>query len=48
MQPLPLGGALTSAAFNPARARGPIVATGKFNNAWLQLVAPIVGTIQVE
>jgi len=42
------GGALTGAAFNLARARGPIVATGKFNDAWLSLVAPIVGAIQVE
>jgi glycerol uptake facilitator-like aquaporin len=40
-----MGGALTGAAFNPARALGPMVATGKFDDAWLYLVAPIVGAI---
>jgi MIP family channel proteins len=40
-----MGGALTGAAFNPARALGPMVATGKFNDAWLYLGAPIVGAI---
>jgi MIP family channel proteins len=40
-----MGGALTGAAFNPARALGPMVATGNFNNAWLYLAAPIVGAI---
>ena len=30
-----MGGALTGAAFNPARALGPMVATGKFVDAWL-------------
>jgi MIP family channel proteins len=40
-----MGGALTGAAFNPARALGPMVATGNFNNAWLYLTAPIVGAI---
>jgi glycerol uptake facilitator-like aquaporin len=40
-----MGGALTGAAFNPARAFGPMVATGNFNNAWLYLTAPIVGAI---
>jgi MIP family channel proteins len=40
-----MGGALTGAAFNPARALGPMVATGKFDHAWLYLVAPIVGAI---
>jgi glycerol uptake facilitator-like aquaporin len=28
-----MGGALTGAAFNPARAPGPMVATGNFNDA---------------
>jgi len=40
-----IGGPLTGAAFNPARALGPMVATGHFNDAWLYLVAPIVGAI---
>src|SRR5205807_1618171 len=35
-----MGGPLTGAAFNPARALGPMVATGNFNDAWLYLVAP--------
>jgi aquaporin Z len=40
-----MGGALTGAAFNPARALGPMVATGKFDDVWLYLVAPITGAI---
>src|SRR5438876_8849350 len=40
-----MGGPLTGAAFNPARALGPMVATGNFNDAWLYLVAPLVGAI---
>src|SRR4030081_2962417 len=40
-----MGGALTGAPFNPARALGPMVATGNFSNAWLYLTAPIVGAI---
>jgi aquaporin Z len=40
-----MGGALTGAAFNPARALGPIVATGRFDDVWLYLVAPIIGAI---
>jgi MIP family channel proteins len=40
-----MGGALTGAAFNPARALGPMVATGNFTNVWLYLAAPIVGAI---
>jgi aquaporin Z len=40
-----MGGALTGAPFNPARALGPMVATGRFTDAWLYLVAPVVGAI---
>src|SRR3984893_2512037 len=40
-----MGGALTGAAFNPARALGPMVATVNFSDAWLYLAAPIVGAI---
>ena len=40
-----MGGALTGAAFNPARALGPMVATGNFSDAWLYMTAPIVGAI---
>jgi MIP family channel proteins len=38
-----MGGALTGAAFNPARALGPMIATGNFSDAWLYMVAPLVG-----
>jgi MIP family channel proteins len=38
-----MGGLLTGAAFNPARALGPMVATGDFSDAWLYLSAPVVG-----
>src|SRR5246500_4693556 len=40
-----MGGPLTGAPFNPARALGPMVATGRFADAWLYLVAPVVGAI---
>lgn len=40
-----MGGALTGAPFNPARALGPMVAKGDFSDAWLYLTAPIVGAI---
>jgi len=40
-----MGGPLTGAAFNPARALGPMVASGNFGDAWLYLSAPIVGAI---
>jgi MIP family channel proteins len=40
-----MGGALTGAAFNPARALGPMIATGNLSDAWLYVAAPIVGAI---
>jgi MIP family channel proteins len=40
-----MGGALTGAAFNPARALGPMIATGKLDNAWLYVLAPLVGAV---
>jgi MIP family channel proteins len=40
-----MGGPLTGAPFNPARALGPMVATGNFSDAWLYLTAPVVGAI---
>ena len=38
-----MGGALTGAAFNPARALGPMIVTGNLGDAWLYVLAPIVG-----
>jgi glycerol uptake facilitator-like aquaporin len=40
-----IGGALTGAAFNPARALGPMLVTGDFTNAWLYIVTPLMGAI---
>ena len=40
-----MGGPLTGAPFNPARALGPMVAMNNFNDAWLYMAAPIVGAI---
>jgi MIP family channel proteins len=40
-----MGGALTGAPFNPARALGPMIATGNFRDAWLYVTAPIVGAV---
>jgi aquaporin Z len=40
-----MGGALTGAPFNPARALGPMVATGNFTDAWLYVTAPLVGGV---
>ena len=40
-----MGGALTGAAFNPARALGPMIVTGNLGDAWLYVLAPIVGAI---
>jgi MIP family channel proteins len=40
-----MGGALTGGAFNPARALGPMIATGNLYDAWLYVAAPLVGGI---
>jgi MIP family channel proteins len=40
-----MGGALTGAAFNPARALGPMIVTGRFEHAWLYVLAPLVGAV---
>jgi glycerol uptake facilitator-like aquaporin len=40
-----MGGPLTGAPFNPARALGPMIATGNLSNAWLYVAAPIVGAL---
>ena len=40
-----MGGPLTGAAFNPARALGPMIVTGDLSNAWLYVAAPIVGAL---
>ena len=40
-----MGGALTGAPFNPARALGPMVATGNFSDVWLYMTAPVAGAI---
>ena len=40
-----MGGPLTGAPFNPARALGPMIATDNFTNAWLYVIAPIVGAL---
>ena len=40
-----MGGALTGGVFNPARALGPMIATGNLTDAWLYVAAPIVGAL---
>src|ERR1700720_4041095 len=40
-----MGGPLTGAPFNPARALGPMVATGDFIEVWLYMIAPLVGAV---
>ncbi len=40
-----IGGGAGLPGINPARALGPMVATGNFSGAWLYLTAPIVGAI---
>ncbi|HTJ56571.1 MAG TPA: aquaporin [Devosiaceae bacterium] len=40
-----MGGALTGGVFNPARALGPMIATGNLSYAWLYVIAPLVGAV---
>jgi glycerol uptake facilitator-like aquaporin len=40
-----MGGPLTGDPFDPARALGPMIATGDVGNAWLYLAAPNVGAL---
>jgi aquaporin Z len=40
-----MGGALTGAEFNPARALGPMIVTGKLEHAWLYGLASLVGAL---
>jgi MIP family channel proteins len=38
-----IGGPLTGAAVNPARALGPMIAAGSFTGWWIFLLGPVVG-----
>jgi glycerol uptake facilitator-like aquaporin len=40
-----MAGSLTGANFNPAISLGPMIATANFTNAWLYIIAPIVGAL---
>ena len=40
-----LGGPLTGAAMNPARWFGPALISGTWDNAWLYILAPMIGAI---
>src|SRR5215813_11865558 len=40
-----MGGALTGGVFNPVRALGPMIVTGKLEDAWLYVLAPLVGAL---
>ena len=36
---------VTGASFNPARALGPMLASGEWGDGWVFIVAPVIGTI---
>lgn len=40
-----MAGPLTGAAFNPARALGPMVASGGYDHLWLYVTAPLAGAV---
>jgi len=40
-----MAGSLTGANFNPAISLGPMIATANFTDAWLYVIAPIVGAL---
>ncbi|MHB9037147.1 MAG: MIP/aquaporin family protein [Armatimonadota bacterium] len=40
-----IGGPVSGAAVNPARALGPMIVAGKFTAFWVYLIAPVVGGI---
>ena len=40
-----IGGPVSGGAVNPARALGPMIVAGRYTDAWIYLVAPVVGGI---
>ncbi len=40
-----IGGPVTGAGVNPARALGPMIASGSLHDWWLYVVAPIIGAV---
>ena len=40
-----VGGPMTNASMNPARSIAPAIFANDFNNLWLYILAPIIGTI---